>query len=182
MTEQAEPLDVGPLDIARAKVEGGHSGGELTQFSREEDGDEFGGALAILRGQSEVEIAFEVYCPIRLTTGGGEAVAPDGVDHRGRFGEGVEFKAMPGQQVREMEGDLVDGVVGIFKGGGDGKSLASLKKAEDDSTGRGTSTVVDEGKLSPGMGRAAGDRLEGIAREGVGVMGLCQDLNGSFGW
>jgi hypothetical protein len=181
VTQQAEPFDIGPLDIAGSEVEDGCSGGELPQLSLEENSDELGGALAILRRESEMKVSLEIDRAVGLAADGGETVAPDRRNQRGRAGEGVEFEAVAGPQVCEVEDDLVGGVKRVLERGGDGESFASLEKAEDDTAGGGLAAVVDEGELSPEVSGAPGDGLEGIARAGVGVMGLCQDLGGSFG-
>ena len=182
VTQQAEPFDVGALDIAGSEVGDGGSGGELAQFSREEDGDEFGGAFPVLRGKTEMKISLEIDRAVGLAAGGGEAVAPDGVYQRGGGGQGIELKAVTGPQIREMEDDLVGGVVRVLERGGDGESLPALEKAEDDTAGGGPAAVVDEGKFPPNVGRAPGDGLKRVARVGVGVMSFCQDLDRSFGW
>src|ERR1700674_95647 len=157
--EQAPPFHQRAFDVAVAEqfVRHAITGGRV----RDQFADHFGCAGAVLDWHAHFEITRMIPARINALAKNAEASTERRI---------FAGKTGTGPNVREIENEIVDGIILFFERGRDGQTFASLEKRKDNAASRGRSIFRDQTKLPPGIGGRVGNgRGEIVLQFGTGA-------------
>ena len=179
VAEEAEPFYESTLDVSRAELKFCSVTAELVKRSIEHQGNDFGSSLTIVNRKAEFEVALKIDRAVCLATGSGKSFAAHRIDQSLGFGNAIEFKAVAGAEICEVENDLFHGVVDIFERRCDGESFSSLEQGKENPSLSWLSAFLDKTEFTPRLGGSPCSRFPNFAGVFVGVVCFGINFNGA---
>jgi hypothetical protein len=129
--------------------------------------------------KAEFEVALKIDQAVCLATRSGKSFAAHGIDQSLGSRNGIEFKAVAGAEICEVENDLFHGVVDIFERRCDGESFSSLEEGKKNPSLSWLSAFLDKTEFPPRLGGSPCSRFPNFAGVFVGVVCFGINFNGA---